>query len=437
MKRRCRLGALQSRNEPAKAAYRHAKRGQRYHSTELMRAAGSSRSSPVLSRATGLKPAVEVQLDPKGLTVTTLHDVQQLLASIVESSDDAIISKDLNGIVTSWNRSAVRIFGYTAEEMIGRPISLLAAPDRINEMPKILDRIRHGQRIDHYETRRRAKSGQIIDISVTVSPIRGQDGQVVGASKIARDITTSKIAERAIIEQAERLARSNADLQEFAYVTTHDLQEPLRTIATFSELLRRRYSGQLDPQADQYVDLVITAAARMSALIRDSLSFSQLVRQESVAPASVSSDVLVEWAIENLQSRIQECGAVIERGTLPVVKVDKGAISQVFQNLLSNAIKYRENGAPPHIRIHADMNEKECIFSVADNGIGIAAPYHQTIFGLFKRLHVSGYEGTGIGLALCKRIVEKHGGRIWVESEPGKGSVFRFTIPRREAGDAN
>jgi PAS domain S-box-containing protein len=378
-----------------------------------------------------------LQLGRKGFTVNSLHDVQLLLASIVESSDDAIISKDLNGTVTSWNRSATRIFGYTAQEMIGRPISVLAAPDRVNEMPQILDRIRHGERIEHYETRRRAKSGQIIDISVTISPIRGQDGQVVGASKIARDITASKLAERAIIEQAERLARSNADLQEFAYVTSHDLQEPLRTIATFSELLRRRYSAQLDRQADQYIDLVITAATRMSALIRDSLRFSRLVRQESVAPASVPSDVMLEWAVENLQSRIQECGAVIERGKLPIVNVDKGAMSQVFQNLLSNAIKYRENGAPPRIRIDAETNEKECIFSVADNGIGIPAAYHETIFGLFKRLHVTGYEGTGIGLALCKRIVENHGGRIWVESEPGKGSVFRFTIPRREVGHAN
>jgi hypothetical protein len=369
--------------------------------------------------------------------VTTLHDVQLLLASIVESSDDAIISKDLNGIVTSWNRSATRIFGYTPEEMIGRPIALLAAPDRVNEMPKILDRIRQGQRIEHYETRRRAKSGQIIDISVTVSPIRDHDGQIVGASKIARDITASKLAERAIIEQAERLARSNADLQEFAYVTSHDLQEPLRTISTFSELLRRRYYGQLDGQADQYLDLVITAATRMSALIRDTLRFSHLVRQEHVASASVPTDVIVEWAIENLQSRIQECGAVIERGTLPVVNVDKGAMSQVFQNLISNALKYRENGAPPRICIDAETNEKEYILSVADNGIGIPAAYHETIFGLFKRLHVSGYEGTGIGLALCKRIVEKHGGRIWVESEPGKGSVFRFTIPRHEVGNAN
>jgi PAS domain S-box-containing protein len=364
--------------------------------------------------------------------VSNFDDAQLLLASIVESSEDAIISKDLNGLVTSWNRSATRIFGYTAEEMIGRPIAVIAAPDRRNEMPLILERIRRGERIEHYETKRRRKSGQILDISLSVSPIRDGHDRIVGASKIARDITETKLAELAIVQQAERLARSNADLQHFAHITSHDLQEPLRTIATFSELLRRRYSGQLDHEADQYIDLVIAAATRMSALIRDSLSFYRVAGEENVAPVCISSAQIVEWALENLQSSIRDSGAIIEYGELPTVNVDKSAVSQVFQNLLSNAMKYRSNGIPPHIRIDAETNESECVFSVADNGIGIPAAYHKTIFGLFKRLHPTGYEGTGIGLAVCKRLVEKHGGRIWVESEPGKGSVFRFTIPRRE-----
>lgn len=365
-----------------------------------------------------------------------LDNAQLLLASIVESSEDAIISKNLNGIVTSWNRAATRMFGYTADEMIGRPIAVIAAPDRVNEMPRILDRIRRGERVEHYETRRRAKSGQIIEVSLTISPIRAEDGRIIGASKIARDITENKLAERAIIEQAERLARSNADLQQFAYVISHDLQEPLRTIATFSELLRRRYSGRLDREADQYIDLVITAATRMSALIRDTLSFFRLLGEENVAPTHISGNQIIEWALENLHSSIQESKAVIECGELPIISGDQTSIFQVFQNLLSNAIKYRSNGTPPRIRVAAETNESEYVFSVADNGIGIPAAYHTTIFGLFKRLHPTTYEGTGIGLAVCKRIVEKHGGRIWVESETGRGSVFRFTIPRREVGDA-
>ena len=368
--------------------------------------------------------------------MTTESEVQLLLASIVESSDDAIISKDLNGIVTSWNQAATRIFGYTAEEMIGRPISVLAPPDAADEIPRILDRIRKGERVSHYETRRRTKNGRILEISLTVSPIRDSTGRIVGASKISRDITEKKLAERAMIEQAERLARSNSDLQEFAYVTSHDLQEPLRTIATFSELLRRKYAGRIDERADQYIDLLVGAATRMTALIRDVLSYSRLVKDERITASRVPSKLMVEWAIENLDTRIEESGATICLGDLPVVTVDKSATAQVFQNLLSNAIKYRTPGVPPLIRINGEIKEDEYLFSVEDNGIGIPPAYHKTIFGLFKRLHADEYEGTGIGLALCKRIIEKQGGRIWVESQPNQGSVFRFTIPVREVSNA-
>ena len=361
------------------------------------------------------------------------EDVQLLLASVVEFSDDAIITKNLNGIVTSWNQSATRIFGYTAEEMIGNPIAILAAPDRIDEMPRILARIRNGERVEHYETKRRAKSGQILDISLTVSPVRDPHGQIVGASKIARDITEKKLAERAIFDHAERLARSNADLQQFAYITSHDLQEPLRTISTFTEILRRRYAGKLDEKANQYIDLVITAATRMSAMIRDVLAYSAVATEATLPPSRLSSRHVVELAIGNLQSRIRESGAEIEVGELPEVIVDNAGLLQIFQNLIGNAIKYRAADVKPLIRIFAEANDKEYVFSVADNGIGIPGAYHESIFGLFKRLHTTGYEGTGIGLAISKRIIEGQGGRIWVESEPNKGSTFRFTIPREDA----
>jgi PAS domain S-box-containing protein len=360
---------------------------------------------------------------------------RSLLAAIVESSEDGIISKDLYGIVTSWNQSAERIFGYTAEEMIGRPIAILAAPDRLDEMPRILARIRRGERVEHYETKRQAKSGRIIDISLTVSPIRDESGRIVGASKIVRDIGERKLAEQAIAEQVERLARTNADLQEFAYATSHDLQEPLRTIASFSELLRQQYRSHFDKDADQMIDLVIGAATRMSSLIRDVLAYSRVINAEDIPFNDVSTTQMVEWAIENLQFAIKESGAIVEFEHLPVVKAEKAILAHVFQNLISNAIKYRSS-APPHIRIQSRKEGKTWVFSVADNGLGIPAAYHETIFKLFKRLHAGGYEGTGVGLALCKKIVEKHGGRIWVESEPGRGSVFQFTIPQREETNA-
>jgi PAS domain S-box-containing protein len=360
---------------------------------------------------------------------------QVLLASIVETSDDAIVSKDLNGLVTSWNKSAERIFGYTAEEMIGRPVSVLAAADRIDEFPRILERIRRGERVEHYETKRRTKTGRVIDVSLTVSPIRDAAGNVIGASKIARDISDRKLIEQAILDQAERLALSNAELQEFAYVTSHDLQEPLRTIACFAELLKQRYRGRLDADADQFIDHVVTAATRMSALIRDTLTYARIIDDNPLTLADVDSRLLVDLAIDNLRMAIEESGCVFEIGELPILRARKSGLAQVFQNLISNAIKYRSQ-APLRIRIDAVADERVWLFSVADNGVGISPAYHKAIFGLFKRLdaHLSG--GTGVGLALCRKIVERQGGRIWVESEPGNGSVFRFTIPRKEAGNA-
>ena len=356
---------------------------------------------------------------------------QSLLAAIIESSDDSIVSKDLNGIVTSWNHGAERIFGYTSAEMIGRPISVLAPPDRLDEMPHILARIRRGERVDHYETVRRTKDGRLVNISLTVSPIIDESGKIVGASKISRDITERKLAEQTILQQTERLIRSNADLQQFAYVASHDLQEPLRMIASFSELLRVRYQGRLDPGADELIQQVVNAATRMSVLIGDLLSYSRVINADEVPMAPVAVRDVVNWALDNLQLAISETGAVIEIGDLPTVRGEKINLTQVFQNLIGNAIKYR-GASPLQIRIDARPEGPNWVFSVSDNGIGIAPAYHEGIFGLFKRLHVDAYPGTGIGLAVCKKIIERHGGRIWVESVVGQGSAFRFTLPREE-----
>lgn len=356
---------------------------------------------------------------------------QPLLAAIIESSDDGIISKDVNGIVTSWNRGAERIFGYTADEMIGRPISVLAPPDRRDEMPTILARIRRGERVDHFETVRRAKDGRLLNISLTVSPIRDESGMIVGASKICRDITERKLAEQTILQQTEKLIRSNADLQQFVYVASHDLQEPLRMIASFSEFLKVRYRGKLDDEANEFISHVVSGATRMSALIGDLLSYSRVINADEVPVVPVDVGEIVGWALDNLHLAIRESGAVVEIGALPTVRGEKSNLAQVFQNLVGNAIKYRGQ-SPLLVKIDARAEGENWIFSVADNGIGIAPEYQEAIFGLFKRLHGENYPGTGIGLAVCKRIVERHRGRIWVESAPGVGSTFRFTLPREE-----
>ncbi|HYL78104.1 MAG TPA: PAS domain S-box protein [Bryobacteraceae bacterium] len=355
----------------------------------------------------------------------------RLLASIVESSDDAIISKSMDGIVTSWNKGAERIFGYTPEEMVGQSILAIAAPDRADEMPQILERIRRGERIDHYQTVRRGKRGNLIHVSLSVSPVLDSAGRIVGASKIARDVTDRVVAEQSILRNADRLARSNADLQQFTYAASHDLQEPLRTIVTFTQMLAERYQGKMDAQTTQYVEFIISAATRMSALISDLLNYSRLSQHDDAPFKEVPLSDIVNWAAYNLQMAIQDSGATLDAGPLPSVWANQTQMIQLFQNLLSNAIKYRSQDAPS-IRIGAEQKGEEWIVSVCDNGVGVAPEYREYIFGVFKRLHGQQFPGTGVGLAICKGIVERHGGRIWVESAEGQGSIFRFSIPAKK-----
>ena len=360
-------------------------------------------------------------------------ELDPLLAAIVESSDDAVISKDLDGIITSWNKGAERIFGYTAAEAIGRPIMMIAAPERRDEMPRILERIRRGDRVDHYETTRMTKDGRRVNISLTVSPVRDASGRIVGASKIARDITEKKMAEEALRKQADRLARSNADLQQFAYITSHDLKEPLRTIAACTEMFLAKSDGKLDQDERQLLGYVSEAAQRLATMIGDLLTYARTLDEDLLfAPVNVGE--VVEWALNNLQLSIQSSDAVISYDcqSLPTIRGNKVALVQLFQNLVGNALKYRA-AAAPEVHIAAIRRESDWLFSVQDNGIGIAPAYQQRIFKLFQRLHSSReYPGTGIGLALCRRIVQVHGGDIWVESAEGAGATFFFNLPDEE-----
>ena len=360
-------------------------------------------------------------------------DLDGLLAAIVESSDDAIISKDLDGVITSWNKGAEDIFGYTAAEAIGRPIAMIAAPERGDEMPRILERIRRGERVDHYETVRMARDGRRVNISLTVSPIRDSKGRIVGASKIARDITEKKMADESVRKQADRLARANADLQQFAYVTSHDLQEPLRTVAACTEMFLEKSGEKLDQEERQLLGYVSEAAQRLTAMIGDLLTYARTLDEDLLfAPVNVGE--VVEWALNNLHLSIQSTDAVIsfDLQSLPTIRGNKVAVVQLFQNLVGNALKYR-GAAPPVVHIAATRRESDWLFSVKDNGIGIAPAYHKRIFTLFQRLHSSHeYPGTGIGLALCRRIVQLHGGDIWVESAEGAGATFFFNLPAVE-----
>jgi signal transduction histidine kinase len=247
----------------------------------------------------------------------------------------------------------------------------------------------------------------------------------------ASDITERKRAEDELRRTLAELERSNQELEQFAYVASHDLQEPLRMVASYTQLLAQRYGDRLDPDAHEFIGFAVDGAARMRRLINDLLEYSRVTTRGD-APAPVDAQAALGEALTNLRSAIQETGGVVTAEPLPRVQADATQLSQLFQNLIGNALKFRGD-APPQVHISVTPWEGAWRFAVADNGIGIDPQYFDRIFAIFQRLHPSHrYPGTGIGLALCKRIVERHGGRLWVESTPGRGSAFYFTLPRTE-----
>jgi PAS domain S-box-containing protein len=346
----------------------------------------------------------------------------RLLAAIVESSDDAIISKDLNGVITSWNQGAERLFGYTAAEAVGQSITILIPPERIEEETRILASLRRGERVDHFETIRITKGGSRIHVSLTISPIKDAEGRIVGASKVVRDITAWK-------EQEAALKHANADLQQFAYAASHDLQEPLRTVTAYTQLLELNLSEQIGDRGREFVRYIVEASTRMHNLLHDLRIYLQISTAGHEPPEETDAGEMVEKALQNLEASITESGASVTFAGLPRVRMPAFELEHVFQNLIGNAIRYRSS-APPRVNIAASRRGEDWVFSVQDNGIGIAPQFQKQIFDIFRRLHSqSEYPGTGMGLAICQRSLERHGGKIWVESEPDKGSTFYFMIP--------
>lgn len=530
-------------------------------------------------------------LDDNGQLIGTLNTVTDIteqseneaklayLASIIRSSHDAIISKTLEGIITSWNNGAEQVFGYEAEEMIGQSITRLIPPDRQNEEPAIISRILKGEQIDHFETKRIHKYKNLIDVSLTISPIKNEEGKIIGASKIARDITQQKLVQKNLQETKERyrlavattglgsweilvaenniilskecrdilgmqqenvqsltsmqrwihpdeiarinekvknilsapqkeqydfefriirsdgsvrwvrtrskfyfssdqtpvrcwgtmidvteertatealeeevrkrtsqlidinqqLERSNNDLEQFAYIASHDLQEPLRKIQTFINLIERNESNK--DLRNSYYEKVVKAANRMSTLVRDVLNYSKL-SNKILDKAAVDLNDVIDVVKQDCELVIAEKGAKIINHGLPVIEGNQPQLQQLFANLISNALKFSKEN--PIITISSALLTKNdtTIFPlkhtgieylrilVADNGIGFEKEFADKIFEIFQRLETqSRYSGTGIGLALCKKIVENHGGFIAADSTPGKGSIFEILLP--------
>jgi light-regulated signal transduction histidine kinase (bacteriophytochrome) len=263
-----------------------------------------------------------------------------------------------------------------------------------------------------------------------LSPLESPEGILVTAA--IRDITERKKSEEHLVQTVGELKRSNDELQQFAYVASHDLQEPLRMVASYTQLLAKRYKGRLDSEADEFIAYAVDGSTRMQGLIQDLLAYSRSGTNEK-ALREVSTEKALKDALSNLRATIQESGALVTHDSLPAVTSDDTQLVQVFQNLVGNAIKYR-SAEVPHVHVSATKNGgKDWIFSVRDNGLGIDPQYFQRIFVLFQRLHGrEQFKGTGIGLTICKKIVERLGGRIWVESQPEKGSIFYFSLPERD-----
>ena len=296
------------------------------------------------------------------------------LAAIVASSEDAIISKTLDGTVTTWNDAAERLYGYTAAEMQGQNISVLLPIDSTDELEDILLQVSGGRAIEHHETLRIRKDGTLVEVSLAVSPIVDSQGTVVGASTIARDVSARKRIDRELAHQSDDLRRSNEDLEQFAYVASHDLSEPLRTISSYVELLARRYRGQIDDDADRFIQHTVDGCTRMRHLIDDLLAFSRTGRADLIT-AAVDCSAVVRDVLADMETSLVETNAQVDCADLPTVRGDRVQLTQLFQNLIANGIKFSRPDVLPRIRVDAHRQGGSWVFSVSDNGIGIEAQY--------------------------------------------------------------
>ena len=399
----------------------------------------------------------------------------QRQAKLIDLSFDAIIVAQLDGDIESWNRGAEELYGYSESEAIGHPIYKLLSTVALPSWYRIEAKLREGG-IWEGELQHRTKHGQTVIVSSRIQVI--EDEGTVMLFETNRDITRRKRIEehnRNLLEEEQQFSEelsatneelqatteelrtsneeqmhtqielrdlinklkiSNRELEQFAYVASHDLQEPLRMVSSFTQLLEKRYKGRLDDDADDYIGFIVEGAMRMKDLIDDLLIYSRL-KTENRPFEVVIMEVALDDVLINLKAPIKEENANITYDNLPSIDCDPIQMHQLLQNLITNAIKFHGKESP-QIHISASQLENEWLFSVSDNGIGIDPRHHEQIFSIFKRLHTrQEYEGTGIGLSICKRIVEKHGGNIWVESELGKGTTFYFTMPFKQIDHFN
>lgn len=367
-------------------------------------------------------------MSPNSLTV-------ELFRNLFDVAPDPILIVGSDGLIVLTNRETAHQFGYTSEELIGQRIEILM-PERF--------RSRHtGYRTNYgkepsirpmgmgRELFAMRKDGSEFPVEISLSPMNVNGEQLVIG--IIRNITERKKAEFDLKRANTELERSNKELEEFAYIASHDLQEPLRSITGACQLLRRRNSDKLDAPSLEFIDFAVAGAKRMEELINDLLIYSR-VSTKAREPKPANLNHVLTNVLDNIRSAVDESSATVTFDDLPTLPVDSWQVSQLFQNLIANSLKFR-TASPPRVHISAQLSGDFWQFSVKDNGIGIDPKYFDRIFVVFKRLHNRDqYSGTGIGLASCKKIVERHGGEIWIESALGQGSTFYFTLPAISKG---
>ena len=377
--------------------------------------------------------------------ITERHKAEQALEVserrmrlIIENAYDAYVAMDQDGAIVDWNPQAENIFGWTRAEVMGKPLSDIIIPERMRaqHLKGLVDYLHTGQGVllnRRIEMQALRRTGQEFPVELTISALRIEENVIFSA--FIHDISERIRAKETLEATAAELRRSNEELEQFAYIASHDLQEPLRMVASYTQLLERRYAAQLDDAAREFIGYAVDGARRMQEFITGLLQYSRVGTERRIL-AEVNLREVYEVAIANLLIAIEESGATVGERDLPVVRGDPRQLTQLFQNLIGNALKFRKPGTAPRIEVWGER-EGDTFWRilVKDNVIGLDPNFSDRVFTIFQRLHTrEDYEGTGLGLAICKKIVERHGGRIWVESKEGEGATFSFTLP---AADTN
>lgn len=359
-----------------------------------------------------------------------LAQMEARYRGLLEAAPDAMIMVNQSGEIVLANLQTEKQFGYRRDELVRQHVTRIIpagfAEQQVALASSSSERATSEHHTESFELLGLRRNGSTFPIEIILGALPSAEGMLLTAA--VRDITARKKIEAALLQKVDELHRSNEELAQFAYLASHDLQEPLRMVASYTQLLSRRYKGKLDADADEFIAFAVDGANRMQRLIQDLLAYSRVGTSGSELVETSSEDALGS-ALTNLRGAIEDSGAQVTHDPLPMVRADESQLTLLFQNLVGNAIKYQRPGVP---LVHVSVGKRErgsWCFSVADNGLGIAAEYFEKIFGMFQRLHKrEEFAGTGIGLAICKKIAERHGGSISVESTLGVGSTFRFVL---------